>query len=178
MTKIRPTTAARLVALGLAAMGMCAAGYTQTQPDQIDHVERPPGRLAPGFNRQDARLMRPGALLLASYDRNLDGVITIREIDDGAEGSFQVADRDGDGVLGGFEQSDWARAVGGGDDVLANPMLFDADLDRQTTREEFIAGVKRLAASAETEEPGVLRFGDLTRPLGDGQNQGRRQPPT
>lgn len=152
--------------LMLLALGVASPAIAQTA-SEVDHVERPPGPIAPGFNRQDARLMRPGALLLASYDRNLDGVISLREIDDGAEGSFQVADRNGDGVLGGFEQSDWAKAVGGGEDVLANPMLFDADLDRQTTKEEFVAGVKRLAASAETEEPGVLRFSDLTRPLGD-----------
>lgn len=162
------------VLMVMLASGFAAPAIAQTA-SEVDHVERPPGPIAPGFNRQDARLMRPGALLLASYDRNLDGVISLREIDDGAEGSFAVADQNGDGVLGGFEQSDWARAVGGGDDVLANPMLFDADLDRQTTREEFVAGVKRLAASAETEEPGVLRFSDLTRPLGDRDE--RRQLP-
>lgn len=158
----------------LGASGAVLSAGAQSAPDTIDHVQRAPGALAPGFNRQDARLMRPGALLLASYDRNVDGVITMREIDDGAEASFAVADVDGDGVLGGFEQSDWARAVGGSEDVLANPMLFDADLDRQTTHDEFIAGVKRLASSVETEEPGVLRFRDLTRPLGD--RDGRRPP--
>ncbi len=171
MKSIRPMTAACLALLGLC--GLSAPVLAQTGPDEIDHVERPPGQLAPGFNRQDARLMRPGALLLASYDRNFDGVISMREIDDGANGSFDIADNNGDGVLGGFEQSDWARMVGGGEDVLANPMLFDADLDRQTTREEFTAGVKRLATSVETEVPGVLKFRDLTRPLSD--RDGRRQ---
>lgn len=171
MRSIRPITVACVTLLGLC--GVAASASAQAAPDGIDHVERPPGPIAPGFNRQDARLMRPGALLLASYDRNFDGVISMREISDGAEGSFEAADRDGDGVLGGFEQSDWARTVGGGDDILANPTLFDADLDRLTTREEFIAGVKRLAASAETEQPGVLSFRDLTRPLSD--RDGRRQ---
>lgn len=171
MRSIRPITAACLALLGL--WGVSARAYAQAAPDEIDHVERPPGPIAPGFNRQDARLMRPGALLLASYDNNFDGVISMREIDEGANGSFNLADSNGDGVLGGFEQSDWARMVGGGDDVLANPMLFDADLDRQTTREEFTAGVKRLATSVETEVPGVLKFRDLTRPLSD--RDGRRQ---
>lgn len=158
---------------GLALIGTGAPALAQSAPDGIDHVGRPDGPVAPGFNRADARLMRPGALLLASYDRNVDGVITPREIDDGAQASFLIADADGDGGLGGFEQSDWARAVGGDEDVLANPMLFDADLDRRTTREEFIAGVKRLASAVETEEPGVLRFSDLTRPLSDRE---RRRP--
>lgn len=169
MKMIRRTIAASLALLGAGSLSQMASA--QTGPDTIDHLEGPPGPLAAGFNRQDARLMRPGALLLASYDRNVDGVITMREIDDGAEASFLVADKDGDGVLGGFEQSDWARAAGGGDDILANPMLFDADLDRQTTREEFLAGVKRLATSVETDEPGILRFRDLTRPLGERDNR-------
>lgn len=173
MNIIRGTIAICLALLGAGHLTQVA--NAQTGPDTIDHLEGPPGPLAAGFNRQDARLMRPGALLLASYDRNVDGMITMREINDGAEASFLVADKDGDGVLGGFEQSDWARTVGGGDDILANPMLFDADLDRQTTREEFLAGVKRLATSVETEEPGVLHFRDLTRPLADRDNR-RTQP--
>jgi hypothetical protein len=49
--------------------------------------------------------------------------------------------------------------------VLANAMAFDADLDRSVTREEFAAGVTRLAAALVGPEGGDLSFDKLTAPV-------------
>jgi len=101
-------------------------------------------------------------------------VISVEEIEAGAAAVFDVADRNGDGVITGFEQADWAARMASATDVMANAMTFDIDLDRQVTRAEFVAGFKRLAG--QINPSGDLTLLDLVRPLrrpGDPPGAGR-----
>jgi hypothetical protein len=45
-------------------------------------------------------------------------------------------------------------------------MLFDVDLDRSVTPEEFLAGMRRLAVSARAPDATVVKFSDLLRAPG------------
>ena len=130
-------------------------------PDQIDRVVTPQRG---GFRAPDGvRVVQPGALLFASFDRNFDGRVSEAEIEVGAAGAFAAADRNSDSVITGFEQNDWATSVGSMNDVLSNPMTFDVDLDRSVTKTEFVSGLKRIAGQVA---PGDLNFADLVKPLG------------
>lgn len=141
-------------------------------PDAIDRVVAPQRG---GFRTPEGvRVVQPGALLFASFDRNFDGRITPEEIEAGAAGSFATADRNGDGVITGFEQNDWATSVGSMNDVLSNPMTFDVDLDRSVTKTEFAAGLKRIAGQVA---PGELNFADLVKPLARPDEQASRGAP-
>ena len=130
--------------------------------DEVDRVVSSTTR-GPGFSaREGVRIVRPGALLFASFDRNFDGRITQAEIEAGASGAFAAADRNGDGAISGFEQNDWADQMGGGADILSNPMTFDVDLDRSVSKTEFAIGIKRMATQVST---GDIAFSDLMKPL-------------
>jgi hypothetical protein len=119
-----------------------------------------------GFRAPEGvRVVSPGALLFASFERNFDGKISADEIAAGAEGAFIAADRNKDGAVTGFEQNDWAVSVGAATDVLANPMTFDIDLDRTVTKAEFTTGLKRLAGQLSDNNSGELVFADLVKPL-------------
>jgi hypothetical protein len=147
----------------------------RTEPaPPADAVEHVVGPARPGGLRmpEGVRMVSPGALLFASFDRDYDGKIGSAEVDAGAAGAFIAADRNKDGAITGFEQNDWAASVGAVGDVLSNPMTFDVDLDRSVTRVEFINGLKRLAGQLS---PGDIAFADLVKPLNQAED-GERPP--
>jgi hypothetical protein len=163
MTKLHaPAGALAGLALALAFAG--APAWAQTAG--VDHIDRVPGGGGPGPGSNEAvRLVKPGALLFASFDRNFDGVVTTGEIDLGTSGSFAVADKNKDGAITGFEQSDWAAAIGASAEVFSNPMQFDLDLDRSVTPVEFAAGLKRIADALVNPSTGAITFVDLVKPM-------------
>lgn len=177
----------RLAALlgGLGVLSPCA--FAQETPDQViqqsevdevappDEIDRVVAPQRGGFRAPDGvRVVGPGALLFASFDRNFDGKVSAGEIEMGAAGAFAMADRNGDGAITGFEQNSWAASVASMNDVLSNPMTFDVDLDRSVTKEEFAAGLKRIAGQVA---PGDLAFTDLVRPLSRPDEQASRGGP-
>ena len=142
--------------------GRPSANLDEPPPD----VERVVGPvLPPGVAREGVRVVRAGALLFASYDANHDGRITDEEIDAGAGASFAFADKNADGALTGFEQTDWASLVGSASDVLSNSMQFDSDLDHSVTKIEFVSGLHRLANTLKKPGQSVLTYGDLVQSL-------------
>lgn len=153
----------------IAAVACLLAAPAVAQSSGVEVIQTAPKRPGPepGIGGSGLRMVKSGALLLASFDQNFDGAVTDEEVETGARASFAVADRDGNGALGGFEQGDWANKVGAADDVLSNPMLFDVDLDRSVTLDEFVAGVRRLAVSARGPGSDVLHFSDLLRAPSD-----------
>lgn len=137
------------------------------KPDQVDQVDRIAGGPPRGGMRsaEGVRLVSPGALLFASFDKNFDGKITREEIEAGAAGAFAAADKNRDGKISGFEQNDWAASVGSLHDVLSNPMTFDIDLDRSVTPAEFSAGLKRMADQMMPAGVNEITFAELVKPL-------------
>lgn len=155
------------VSLALMASGFLAiAGVAPAVAQDVDRIDRVTGAPAPGGNfraPEGVKVVSPGALVFASFDRNFDGRITLEEIDAGASVAFDVADKNKDGSITGFEQTDWAASMAGEADVLSNAMTFDIDLDRSVTRAEFAAGFKRLAGQIQPSSD--LTFADLVQPL-------------
>lgn len=148
----------------------------QEQAAEVDRIDRVSGAAPSPMARvpEGVKIVAPGALIYASFDRNFDGVVTPEEMEAGAAIAFDVADKNRDGFITGFEQADWAARMASGGDLMANAMTFDIDLDRQVTRAEFIAGFKRLAG--QINPAGELTFADLVRPLsrpGDQTSSGR-----
>lgn len=148
----------------------------QEQASEVDRIDRVSGATPSPMSRapEGVKVVAPGALIYASFDKNFDGVVTLAEMEAGAALAFDVADKNRDGFITGFEQTDWAARMGAAGDVMANAMTFDIDLDRQVTRAEFIAGFKRLAG--QINPSGELTFADLVRPLsrpGDQTSSGR-----
>jgi hypothetical protein len=146
--------------------------------DQVDQVDRIAGGPARGGMRstEGVRLVRPGALLFASFDRNFDGKVTREEIETGAAGAFAAADKNKDGKVSGFEQNDWAASVGGQHDVLSNPMTFDIDLDRTITSAEFSTGLKRIADQMMGPGGVDISFAELVKPLTQPDRQAQGGP--
>jgi hypothetical protein len=165
--------------LALAGPGFAQASDQTVEVDRsepvapqgtVDHVVGPAPRPGGGLRvPEGVRMVSPGALLFASFDRDYDGRIGPAEVEAGAAGAFAVADRNRDGSITGFEQSDWAASVGAVGDILSNPMTFDVDLDRSVTRVEFISGLKRLAGQIS---PNEIAFADLVKPLNQAEEQG------
>ncbi len=151
---------------GLASVAMLACLAAPAIAQEPDRIDRITGMANPGGpNRQPpgVKVVSPGALIFASFDRNGDGRVTIAEIEAGAEIAFVAADKNGDGAVTGFEQADWAGLMNSAADEMANAMTFDIDLDRSVTRPEFVAGLKRIAAQIQPQ--GDLTFADLLQPL-------------
>lgn len=154
---------------GLAALAGVAPAYAQ----DVDRIDRITGTTRPGGNfrpPEDVKVVVPGALVFASFDANHDGIISNDEIAAGAERAFSIADRNGDGVITGFEQSDWANAMGDPTGVLANAMTFDINLDRSVQPSEFAAGLQRIAGQI-AQEDGALKYTDLVQPLNRSSEQ-------
>jgi len=153
-------------ALAAVALALGAA------PALAQDVDRITGMASPGGGPrapEGVKVVSPGALVFASFDRNGDGRISIAEIEAGALVAFAAADRNGDGVITGFEQTDWAGAMGSPSDLFANAMTFDIDLDRSVTPAEFTAGLKRIADQIQPD--GELTFADLLQPLSSMRDQ-------
>lgn len=173
MPKVKPNWGlAGILATVLVTAAAMPAGAQEV--DRIDRVAGVPSPGGMGRAPEGVKVVAPGALVFASFDRNGDGKVTVAEIEAGAEISFAAADRNGDGVITGFEQTDWAAAMGSGHDVMSNAMTFDIDLDRAVTKAEFLAGLKRIAGQIQPN--GDLTFADLllplTRPSESDQGQG------
>lgn len=164
----------RQAAIAVLAAGLlgalCAAPALAQDVDRIDRIT---GSTGPGGSfrpPEGVKVVSPGALVFASFDSNFDGHITQDEISAGAQGAFKAADRSGDGLITGFEQTDWAASMADAAGVLANAMTFDIDLDRSVTLAEFTAGLKRIATQVSGED-GVVAFGDLVQPLNRSSEQ-------
>lgn len=156
------------VVVAISGQAVAQVVTTSSSTETVERVAPPEAVASPVLrNREDLRIVRPGAMVFASYDANSDGAVTDAEIVQGASRSFAAADRDADRVLSGLEQGDWATRVGSGPDVLSNPMLFDADLDRKVSQAEFVAGMQRLAGQQKRAGAGDIQLKDMIRRVDD-----------
>jgi hypothetical protein len=159
-----------LVFSGVAALPARAqeapAGGVPSSGVKVEHIDP----TAPFLSRMgrapdDVKRVSPGALLLASFDRNYDGKVSRAEISAAAPGVFAVVDTNKDGKITSFEQIDWAAGVGSQGEIIANPTMFDVNLDRSVTQEEFAKGLLRLADEVMGPSVQEIAFSDLMKPL-------------
>jgi hypothetical protein len=158
--------------LALVVLSVCAAPAFAQDVDTIDRIT---GQVSPGGAPRapdGVKVVAPGALVYARFDADLDGKITVAEIEAGAALAFAAADRNGDGQITGFEQTDWAARMGSQTDLMSNAMTFDIDLDRSVTKAEFTAGLKRIAGQIQPN--GDLTLADLLRPLSRASQQAQQ----
>ena len=106
----------------------------------------------------------------------VDGTVYAERTPLSRDAAFAAAHKNHDGGITGFEQSDWAAAIGNPTDVMANAMTFDIDLDRSVTRAEFVSGLKRIAGQIQPN--GDLMYADLLRPLTRPSNGDSAPPPS
>jgi hypothetical protein len=155
-----------LVSGGMAALPAFAQEAPPPGGVKVEHIDP----TAPYLSRmgrapEGVKRVSPGALLLASFDRNFDGKVSRAEITAAAPGLFVVVDANKDGKITGFEQTDWAASVGSQGEIIANPTMFDANLDRSVTPEEFAKGLLRLADEVMGPTVQEIAFTDLMKPL-------------
>jgi hypothetical protein len=167
---MKSATTRRLLTLALASIAAPAPALSQTvqtgdRAAPVVEQVAPPAVRDRFEGRSDVRIVSPGALVWASFDRNLDGRVTDAEIDAVAPAAFRIADGNRDGALSGLEQGDWAASMGAAADVVANPMTFDADLDKVVTEQEFAAGLRRLSVTLKRPGSDALALRDLVREL-------------
>lgn len=118
------------------------------------------------------RIVRPGALLFASFDTDGSLSVSVQEIRDNAGKAFKRADVNNNGTLSIFEQQDWAREIGSHDGQLANAVSFDTNIDRMVTKEEFASGLERIAKAYIVDETGEIPFSNLVlKPNGEEQHR-------
>ena len=158
---------------GLAALPVCAQvvspsnGTISSPPPARWSISIPTAPLLSRMGRvpEGVKRVSPGALLLASFDRNFDGKVSRAEISAAAPGLFVVVDANKDGKITGFEQTDWAASVGSAGEIIANPTMFDTNLDRSVTQDEFAKGLLRLADEVMGPTVQEIAFSDLMKPL-------------
>lgn len=126
-------------------------------------VERIPfrGEGPRGDDIGDARFLRSGALLIASFDADHDFVVTDAEIEAGARNTFKFADADGSGGVSPLEQRAWAGRITSETDVLGNASLFISATPGHVSEDEFVAGLKTFAGRFRNEDGDIL-FSALT----------------
>jgi len=134
----------------------------------------------PKTDLRGVRVVRPGALLFASFDADGSLTISVDEIRSSAQKAFDRADANANGTLTIFEQQDWAKEIGASDGQLANAVSFDSNIDRQVTFEEFAAGIERIAQPYIDPEIGEIPYSNLIlKPNGEKQRKPRpNKPPT
>jgi hypothetical protein len=132
---------------------------------KVEHLDPTSPFRGLGHAPEGVKRVSPGALLLASFDRNFDGKVSRAEITSAAPGVFAVVDANKDGKITGFEQTDWAASVGSQGEILGNATMFDTNLDRVVTPDEFAKGLLRLADEVMGPATAEIAFTDLMKPL-------------
>lgn len=131
--------------LAICCLGLSALALPVLAQERLPFRQGPNGAALDG-----AVYVKPGALLLATFDTNQDFQITEAEIEAGARQTFKIADADQDGFMSPLEQREWASRIGSDADVIANPTTFPSALPAQVTEDEFVFGLQTFAQRFET----------------------------
>lgn len=137
----------------IAGAGITASAQVERIPFRGDG----PG----GDSIGDARFIRSGALLMASFDANHDFIVSDEEIEAGAASTFLHADADNNGYVSPLEQRAWAARVTSETDVLGNSSFFISAIPGQVGEKEFIAGIK-IFSERFRDQDGQIHFSSFT----------------
>ena len=117
--------------------------------EEEDDLVRLPGQgevKTERINDVGAQRLAPGGGLMASFDADANGRISLPELEAGIVAAFHAADANADGELTPLEQQDWASNLPTRDESLLNPARFDPNLDRMVSAEEFSSLIHSMAA--------------------------------
>lgn len=84
-------------------------------------------------------IAQPVGLLMVSFDRDMDHVLTVTEVDAGTRIEWTRLSA-GNIRTGALDYSDWAASALGTSSALPTRVSFDTDLDGFITEAEFFAG--------------------------------------
>ena len=121
---------------------------TPLHADEDDDLVRLPGQGEVKSERirdVGAERLAPGGGLMASFDADANGRISLEELDAGIRNAFLAADANEDGELSPLEQQDWASKLPTRDESLLNPARFDPNLDRMVSEKEFTTVIHAMA---------------------------------
>ena len=121
-----------------------------------------------------AERLAPGGGLMASFDADANGRVSLAELETGIRTAFVAADKNGDGELTPLEQQDWANNLPTRDESLLNPARFDPNLDRMVSSEEFSTVIHSMAAGYAEEGSDEVVLASLRRD-GKRDKDGRNQ---
>ena len=150
--------------LACAALLTLAAGSAMAQED--DDLVRLPGQgevKAERVAEVGAERLAPGGGLMASFDTDANGRVSLAELETGIRAAFIAADANGDGELTPLEQQDWASKLPTRDESLLNPARFDPNLDRLVSAEEFSQVIHTMAAGYSEEDSDEVVLASLKR---------------
>ena len=134
--------------------------------DQEDDLVRLPGQGEVKKERiaeVGAERLAPGGGLMASFDADLNGRVSLEELEAGIRDAFVAADTNGDGELTPLEQQDWANNLPTRDESLLNPARFDPNLDFMVSVEEFSEVIHAMAAGYSEKDSDEVVLASLKR---------------
>jgi len=106
-------------------------------------------------------VMKPAALLFATFDKNGDYAIDRLEAESGYENAFLRADRDGNKSLTLFELEDWREKALGSLDANPGNLNFDTDFDNRVSRSEFASALADLFDRHDDNDDGQIENSEL-----------------
>ncbi len=125
---------------------------TDSQEQELPAIPRVQGPIT---------VIRPAALVFASFDENGDYSIDRMEAENGAQTAFGRADRDENGKVSLFELEDWRAMALGSMDALPGNLNFDTDYDNQVSKSEFQATLMGLFERHDLNEDGYVKHNEL-----------------
>lgn len=142
-----------------------SAGTAQAQDDEIEGLESLDDQQQelPSIPkvRGPITIIRPAALLFATFDKDGDYKIARAEASQGVADAYGRADQDNNGRISLFELEDWREAAFGSMDALPGNMNFDTDYDNQVSKVEFTSALMDLFDRHDKDKNGQVKHGEL-----------------
>jgi len=151
-----------LTGLLLAGSMWAFSGHTQESDDELETLDDQEQSL-PAMPRiaGPITVIRPAALMFATFDTDRNYLISRAEAELGAKDAFERADVDNNGRVTLFELEDWRSAALGSLDALPGNLNFDTDYDNQVKPGEFEAAILDLFERHDADVDGSLKHAEL-----------------
>ncbi|WP_409432164.1 hypothetical protein ACJ3XI_08045 [Litorimonas sp. RW-G-Af-16] len=136
------------------------AQYAPRDVEQLQTREKPKRDDRPSG---PVTAIRPGALLLASFDQNADYSVHLVEFRAGQAAAFTAADTDDSGSLNLFELEAWRVKSLGSLSAPPGNFAFDRNIDQVITRVEFDDALQEMFDRADDNDDQIVEFSEMVR---------------
>lgn len=106
-------------------------------------------------------MVEPIAMMIAAFDSDGDGKVTMAEAVAGVQRSYDAIDTDRKGSLGYIQFGDWSERWLGDRNALPSPFEVDADHDDRITPAELQAQIAQTFDRLDRDKDGVLTRAEL-----------------